>query len=423
MGADWTMEVAIIGGGPAGLSAALEMAGLPHVNWHLYEKKSQISETGGGMSLQTHIWKLLELNGTARHISPTDYFRTPNGLVEQRRNGRSGEVLVTKHEPKNVPQDHRSCRLVRAKLQTALLKEVDRKRVHVGKRLVAIDHLPNDRIRLTFQCGYIADVDLLVAADGSRSIVRTLAFPDVLPRYNGQCVYRTIVSQTDVKKIEGIPWAPVFWKNVSGLYVFTCPLGDDDFEVTARIRRCRADKDPVSWGQPFNLHTLLHEFDDFCQPVREILRLAARGNTQEFALCPLPPLECPIYGNIAFVGDACHALLGNFGCGIGLALEDVYALARTLNWAWKRGGSLGDALEAFRAIRSPHFKRLYNIMSNFADIKATVQAESLPMDQEIAERVQRISDASETWMYYYEIDKDVDDFLKAAQKIHETGGP
>lgn len=85
MGADWTMEVAIIGGGPAGLSAALEMAGLPHVNWQLYEKKSQISETGGGMSLQTHIWKLLQLNGTARHISPTDYFRTPNGLVEQRR--------------------------------------------------------------------------------------------------------------------------------------------------------------------------------------------------------------------------------------------------------------------------------------------------------------------------------------------------
>jgi salicylate hydroxylase len=79
------MEVAIIGGGPAGLSAALEMAALPHVNWHLYEKKSQISETGGGMSLQAHIWKLLERNGTAQHIRPTDYFRPHGGLIEQRR--------------------------------------------------------------------------------------------------------------------------------------------------------------------------------------------------------------------------------------------------------------------------------------------------------------------------------------------------
>lgn len=91
-------------------------------------------------------------------------------------NGRSGEVLVTKYEPDDVPQDHQSCRLARAKLQAALLKEVDSTRVHVGKRLVAIAHLPNDndrnRIRLTFQCGYIADVDLLVAADGSRSVSR-----------------------------------------------------------------------------------------------------------------------------------------------------------------------------------------------------------------------------------------------------------
>ncbi|KAK6217788.1 hypothetical protein LQW54_003297 [Pestalotiopsis sp. IQ-011] len=394
------------------------MAALPHVNWHLYEKKSQISETGGGMSLQTHIWKLLERNGTARHIRPTDYFRSPDGQVEQRRNGRSGEVLVTKYEPDNVPQEHQSCRLARAKLQAALLKEVDSKRVHVGKRLVAITHLPNDkgrnRIRLTFQCGYIADVDLLVAADGSRSLVRTLTVPGVVPRYTGQCVYRTIISKADVKTIDGIPWAPVFWKNVSGLYVFTCPLGDDDFEVTARIRRSRNDKDPASWGQPFDLHTLLHEFDDFCPPVRQVLRLAARGKTQEFALCPLPPLECPIYHNIAFVGDACHALLGNFGCGVGLALEDVYTLARTLNWAWKRNRSLSDALGAFHAIRSPHFKRLYKIMSNFAEIKAAVQAESLPIDREIAERVQRISEASRSWMYYYEIDKAVDDFLKAS---------
>ncbi|ETS78831.1 hypothetical protein PFICI_08684 [Pestalotiopsis fici W106-1] len=409
------MEVAIIGGGPAGLSAALEMAQLPHINWNLYEKKSRISETGGGMSLQTHIWKLLELNGTAKHIRPTDYFRSPNGLVEQRRNGRSGEVLVTKYEPDSVPRHQRSCRLARAKLQGALLKEVDRKRVHVEKRLIAIDHLPNDRnrIRLTFQCGYIADVDLLVAADGSRSLVRTLAFPGVVPRYNGQCVYRTIVSKADAEKIEGIPWGPVFWKNVSGLYVFTCPLGDDDFEVTARIRRSRSDKDTVSWGQPFDLHTLLHEFDDFCQPVRDILRLAARGKTQEFALCPLPPLERPISHNIAFVGDACHALLGNFGCGVGLALEDVYTLARTLNWAWKRDRSLSDALGAFHAIRSPHFKRLYNLMSNFADIKATIRAESLPTDQEISVRVQRISEASQSWMWYYEIDKAVDEFLEA----------
>ena len=76
------LKVAIIGGGPGGLGAAIELAKLPFVDWALYEKKPQISETGGGMSLQPHTWRLLEYNGTAEKISAKDFYR---GQSEQRR--------------------------------------------------------------------------------------------------------------------------------------------------------------------------------------------------------------------------------------------------------------------------------------------------------------------------------------------------
>lgn len=79
------MRVAIIGGGPGGLGAALELAKLPFVCWNLYEKKPRISETGGGISLQSHTWRLLERNGAARNIHATDIFRSAQGLAEQRR--------------------------------------------------------------------------------------------------------------------------------------------------------------------------------------------------------------------------------------------------------------------------------------------------------------------------------------------------
>ena len=226
-------------------------------------------------------------------------------------------------------------------------------------------------------------------------------------------MYRTIVSKAKVEKIKGIPWAPSFWKHISGLYVYTCPLGHDDFEVTARIRRPQQEQEPVSWGHPFDLNTLLHEYDDFCLPIRQILCLAAEGETQEFALFSGPRLERIVsHGSVAFIGDASHALLGNFGSGAGFALEDVYTLTRALDWAWRRNRPLADALDFFNSVRSPHYQRLYQVLDNFSAIKAALRAENLSVDEEISERVKRISLASESWMYSYEIIKIVDEALR-----------
>ena len=68
-----------------GLGAAIEMAKLPHVDWKLYEKKPCISETGGGISLQPHTWRLLEYNCAAALINAVDIFQTLDGQIEQRR--------------------------------------------------------------------------------------------------------------------------------------------------------------------------------------------------------------------------------------------------------------------------------------------------------------------------------------------------
>ena len=79
------LKVAIIGGGPGGLGAAVALARLPFVDWDLYEKKAGISETGGGVSLQPHTWRLLELNNISRHIFSDDFFRPSDKATEQRR--------------------------------------------------------------------------------------------------------------------------------------------------------------------------------------------------------------------------------------------------------------------------------------------------------------------------------------------------
>ncbi|KAJ5715554.1 Monooxygenase FAD-binding [Penicillium malachiteum] len=225
-------------------------------------------------------------------------------------------------------------------------------------------------------------------------------------RQDGRLIYRTVVSKIEALKISGIPSAPVFWKSTSGLYVYTCPLGDDNFEVTARIRRPKPDQDAVSWGRPFDLNDLLLEFDDFCVP----------RNTR-ICITFWPSLESIVCnGNTAFVGDASHPLQGNFGSGAGFALEDVYKLGRILDWGWQQEISVCDGLEMFDKIRSPHYKRLVEAIGEFSSIKKALLDERLSIDEELSERVRRISQSSPSWMYYYEIDKVVDKVLREANQ-------
>lgn len=79
------LKVAIVGGGPGGLGSAIALARLPFINWTLYEKKPQISETGGGITLQRHTWRMLELLGAAKNISAKDFFRPEDGHIVQHR--------------------------------------------------------------------------------------------------------------------------------------------------------------------------------------------------------------------------------------------------------------------------------------------------------------------------------------------------
>ncbi|KAL6364193.1 hypothetical protein LRP88_02109 [Fusarium phalaenopsidis] len=86
------IRVAIIGGGPAGLAAAIELARLPFVDWHLYEQKPAISEIGTGITLQRSTWRLLEKLGASKHLRASDFFRPSDGHDNQYSDGLTSEV-------------------------------------------------------------------------------------------------------------------------------------------------------------------------------------------------------------------------------------------------------------------------------------------------------------------------------------------
>lgn len=171
------LKFVIVGGGPGSLSVAIELAQKPWIDWNLYEKRPRLSEIGRGFTLQPQTWRLLERNGAADNIGIEDYYRSAEGLVEQRRrvlhhlkrllpkpvltsNGRTGELLSQKQNPRDLLPKHQSGLLARARRQSALLKKVDLTRVHLSTRLVGVELLLDNRIRISLEDGAMDEVDV-----------------------------------------------------------------------------------------------------------------------------------------------------------------------------------------------------------------------------------------------------------------------
>jgi salicylate hydroxylase len=63
-----SIDIAIIGGGIAGLSAAIALSALPNASVRLFERSPELREYGAGISIAENSWKVLELLGAADGI-------------------------------------------------------------------------------------------------------------------------------------------------------------------------------------------------------------------------------------------------------------------------------------------------------------------------------------------------------------------
>ncbi|KAI1141714.1 FAD/NAD(P)-binding domain-containing protein [Hypoxylon sp. FL0543] len=413
------LKVAIIGGGPAGLATAIELSKLEFVDWRLYEKKPAISEIGTGITIQRNTWRMLELMGAAQHLITEDFFR-PDGVdghYLQHRNGRTGQLIDEQRPRADTPPHQRPCRAHRAKLQQALLREVDQNRIRAGTKLVHIS-VPDsgEKLQLVFEDGFADEVDVLVGADGIRSVVRGFVFPDHRLSYTGATAYRTVVRLNDAMKINGIVRVATFWHGNDGKWVYTCPLAGNDFEITAKIEEPSEGDERLSWGREAYVERFIRSFDEFVLPIQQLLRLVTYVQKFDFFAGDRLSSVVDRSGSVALVGDASHPLSGAFGAGAGFALEDAHVLAGALRWAHNEGRSIADGLRLFDCVRAPHYSALYKILNGFSTAEKELAALGLPADEEIRYRIGRIWNSKNNWIYHYEADNALKDAVEQASR-------
>lgn len=63
-----TLKVAICGGGPAGLGAAIALSKLPDVEVSLFERAKELREFGAGIRIGYNCWRVLELLEAADRV-------------------------------------------------------------------------------------------------------------------------------------------------------------------------------------------------------------------------------------------------------------------------------------------------------------------------------------------------------------------
>ncbi|PLB54078.1 FAD/NAD(P)-binding domain-containing protein [Aspergillus steynii IBT 23096] len=392
------LRVAVIGAGPAGLGAAIEFQKLPFVDLQVYEQAKELREVGAGISIQRNTWRMLEALGVYDNIDPNNIYRSPDGHSVQHRNGRTGELLIS-NEQEGTPPRYKHARALRSILQQALLKAVDQSRLRLASRLAKVTELPSGRLSLSFEDGHADEVDLVVGADGVRSVVRKHAFPDHRISYTGTTAYRGLVNTQEILSIKGFHDAVTFWHGPTR-WVYTCNLNNNIYEVTARTD-LPEDENTVSWGQDANIDDIRDRYEEFSPVLKEVLGKVKK--VKKFALFAGPRLAKVVSGNgIALVGDASHPLSGAFGAGAGFALEDVYVLTQAVKWAYERGYPIRDALEIYDRVRSPHYEAMYIILNKFAQSNAAIRS-AATFDDAVTISVESKWADQYGWLYHYDV--------------------
>ncbi|KAF7594634.1 hypothetical protein BBP40_008724 [Aspergillus hancockii] len=392
------LRVAVIGAGPAGLGAAIEFQKLPFVDLRVYEQARELREVGAGISIQRNTWRMLDVLGVYDNIDRNTIFRAADGHSVQHRNGRTGELIASNGQH-DTPLRHKHARALRSVLQQALLKAVDKSKLRLSSRLAEISQLSDKSLSLRFEDGHTDTVDLLIGADGVRSVVRQFAFPDHRIGYTGTTAFRALVDANEILSIPNFPDAVTFWHGPTR-WVYTCNLNNGIYEVTARTDLPETSE-TVSWGEDASPDEFRGLYKEFATIIDEIL-----GKVKEVKKFPLfagPRLLRVIsHGSIALIGDASHPLSGAFGAGAGFALEDVYVLTQAVKWAYERGHPISDALKLYDQVRSPHYKDMYDILDGFRKSDATIKGLS-SFDDIVQANIQHKWTDDHNWLYHYDV--------------------
>jgi salicylate hydroxylase len=346
------ISIGVVGGGIGGLSAALSLldAGF---DVHVYEQAAALGEVGAGVQVSPNASRILHHLGLGDALARTGV--KPSALHQRRWDDGRTLLRTPWAEALEAACGFPYYQMHRADLLAALAGAVSAERIHLGHRLVGFT-ADGDRVRAHFTNGVVADLDVLVGADGIHSVVRGELFGTERPRFTGCIAYRGLVPAERVHDLS-LEVTTELWLGPGRHFVNYFVSGRRLLNFVAVVEQ---DGWPgESWTQRGDTADALAAFEGWHPQVRDIL--TAVDETYVWALFDRAPLDRWSVGPVTLLGDACHAMLPFMAQGAAQAVEDGATLAACLAEA---GSDPISALQRYEQLRIGRTARIQGLSAN-----------------------------------------------------------
>ncbi len=331
-GANSGRRVVIIGGGIAGLAAALCFA-RTGAEVQVFEQADELREVGAGLQITPNggaVLAALGLGAIADQRSISASALLPMDAM-------TGEVIGRFDLSRLPGQPYRFFH--RADLLDLLAEGCERAKVKITLDAKAVE-VGETHVR--FSNGDTAEGDLIVGADGLHSVVRPILNGEDKPFFTGQVAWRSVVklpsSQPEVK----------IWMG-AGKHVVTYPLVGGRMNIVAVQER----KEWAAEGWNFfdEPDVLREVFSDCHQSLFDLFD--QMQTVRRWGLFRHPVAKVWHDHSRAILGDAAHPTLPFMAQGANLALEDAFVMARCLD----DDPSVHFGLKAYQAERRSRVNR------------------------------------------------------------------
>jgi 2-polyprenyl-6-methoxyphenol hydroxylase-like FAD-dependent oxidoreductase len=321
-------KIAVIGGGPGGLTLArlLQQSGAQVI---VYERDRSRSARVQGSALDLHEGSGLAALEAAGLIEAFWANHRPD-LDRLRLTDSSGRVL---HDhPRNMSGAGKRPEIERGPLRDILLDSLQLGTVQWNYKLESAE-MQGEQVLLRFAGGETARADIVVGSDGANSRLRELVTP-VRPEYVGVSLVECLVPAAKQT-------IPELWDLLGGSALIalggertigmgTKPEGSvliyaglktDGGTVRQNLEEASRPDQRVAW-----FHTNFEGWSDLWNPLfRETVSMVWRP----LLVCP-PDQSWESKSNVTLIGDAAHVVPPYAGEGVNMAMLDALVLSKLL---------------------------------------------------------------------------------------------
>ncbi|MFK8018793.1 MAG: FAD-dependent oxidoreductase [Pseudomonadales bacterium] len=363
------VEIAVIGGGIGGLSAAvlLNQAGY---DAHVYEQAPVYLDIGGHLNIDSYTIAVLARAGLE------DAFRKmaclcPEILIKKID---SGEEIMT------VPfldigslgvdaPDRMGTRVINSFMRSDLLdllkRHIPEGKLHVDHKLIELEGRENGAVA-SFDNGEEVSASIVIAADGVRSLARK-KFDDV-PATKGHysilrtsCAIDVVPEELRINKFlywDGSEYGDLL-KGEDGAALLTAPVRNGtvlSLDLQFQGGDLFEDCDPLD----IPLDRVMARYPETLDPVVKDMIDSRLEPISAYPLYDRPVAEKWVEGRIVLLGDAAHSMRPYLAQGACQSIQDAGAILD----AFSEFGLTHEALKSYEALRKPFTQSIVEAARN-----------------------------------------------------------